>query len=240
MKTPSCLLRLLCLAFALAWAPGALANTIINTVFWGSLFNDNLYNSSGQPLDSTYSFEIGTFNSGFAPTYQNVDQWDANWHVIAITFSPDINGWNATDQFFDGTVHFDASNFSDAAGADPAYAFNQGDTAYLWTYNSKTIDPSSEWALVTYGAAPGNTGFPWVIPNLTDTGSYNWNLGDANTAIVGGSNSVQGPGTYSANPGVFSLQTAVVPEPGSAILLLAAAAAHLTRRMRRLSRMSLL
>jgi len=138
-------------------------------------------------------------------------------------------------------VNFNASNNSDAVGTDPTYAFNQGDTAYLWAYNSKTIEPSSEWALVTEAGNTGTlSGNPWVIPNLGDSGSYNWNLGDATTAIVGGSNSAQGPGTYSANPGVFSLQTAVVPEPGSAILLLAAAAAHLTRRMRRLSRMSLL
>ena len=236
MKTSSYLPRLLCLALALAWTPGALAST----VFWGSQYNDNLYNSSGQPLDETYSFEVGTFNGGFTPTYQNVDQWDANWHVIALAFTPDINGWNAPAQFFASTVNFNGANNSDATGADPAFAFTQGDTAYLWAYNSKSIVPSSEWALVTYGASPGNTGDPWVIPSLGDAGSYNWNLTDANNAIIGGANGVQGPGDYSANPGVFSLQTAVVPEPGSAILLLAAAAAHLTRRMRRLSRMSLL
>ena len=236
MKTSSYLPRLLCLALALAWTQGALAST----VFWGSLYNDNLYNSSGQPLDTTYSFEVGTFNAGFTPTYQNVNQWDANWHVIALAYSPDSNGWNASAQFFDGTVNFNGTNNSDATGADPTYAFTPGDTAYLWAYNSKSIVPSSEWALVTYGASAGNTGDPWVIPTLGDTGSYNWNLGDASNAIIGGANNVQGPGDYSANPGVFSLQTAVVPEPGSAFLLLAAAAAHLTRRMRRLSRMSLL
>ena len=240
MKTSSYLPRLLCLALALAWTQGALASTIINTVFWGSLYNDNLYNSSGQTLDSSYSFEIGTFNAGFTPTYQNVNQWDANWHVIALAYTPDSNGWNASAQFFDGTAYFDTNNISATTGADPTYAFTTGDTAYLWAYNSKTIVPSSEWALVTYGASAANTGDPWVIPNIATSGSYNWNLGDASTAIIGGANGVQGPGDYSANPGVFSLQTAVVPEPGSAFLLLAAAAAHLTRRMRRLSRMSLL
>ena len=64
MKKPSTLPRLLCLAVALAWTHGAQAST----VFWGSEFNDNLFDSSGNILDATYSFEIGTFTGGFTPT----------------------------------------------------------------------------------------------------------------------------------------------------------------------------
>ena len=237
MKTSSHLPRFLGLALALAWIQGAQAST----VFWGSNFQDNLFTSSGQPLDPTYSFEIGTFTSGFTPTYQNVDQWQANWEVIDRAYDPDANGWNSTDQFFVGTVGFNTDGTSDSPDADPAYAFTQGDTVYLWAYNSKDIVPSSEWALVTDGTTAGNTGDPWVIPDPADTaGSYNWNLADASTAVIGGANGVQGDGTYTSTPPVFSLQTAVVPEPGSAFLLLAAAAAHLARRARRLTRIPLL
>lgn len=236
MKTPSHLPRLLCLALALAWTQGAQAST----VFWGSAFNDNLFDSSGTALDSTYSFEIGTFTSGFTPTYQNVDQWQANWMVIERAYDPDVNGWNSAQQFFAGTVGLNPDGTSDWTGANPADVFTQGDTVYLWAYNSKDIVPSSEWALVTDGTTVGNTGDPWVIPDPADTAGYNWNLADASTAIIGGANGVQGDGTYTATPPVFSLQTAVVPEPGSAFLLLAAAAAHLTRRARRLTRMPLL
>ena len=231
MKAPLNLPKLLCLAVTLAWAQGSLAST----VFWGSSFNDNLFDSSGTALDSTYSFEIGTFGS-FVPTYQNVDQWAANWHVIDRAFDPDSNGWNSTDQFFVGTVDLLSDNSSNSPDADPAYQFTKDDIAYLWAYNSKDILPSSEWALVTYANDPLNTGNPWVIPDPTDSNSYNWNLTDAKVAVVGGANDVQGPGTYSANKGTFSLQTAVVPEPGSALLLLTAAATHLIRRARRLNR----
>ncbi len=244
MKTPLYLPRLLCLALALAWNPGAQAST----VFWGSNFGDNLYDSKGAQLDSTYSFELGTFGV-FTPTYQNVDQWQANWHVIDYANNTDSN-WDSTNQFFAGTVDF-ATDGTSHSHSDPntgipqfnsSDVFTQGDTVYLWAFNSKTIDPSSEWALVT---EVGNTGTlnnnPWVVPNPADTsGSYNWSLNDASTSVIGGTNNVQGPGTYSATPGVFSLQTAVVPEPGSAFLLLAAAAAHLARRARRLTRMPLL
>jgi len=237
MKTLLNLSRYLCLALALAWTHGAQAST----VFWGSNFNDNLFTSTGAALDPTYSFEIGTFGA-FTPTYQNVAQWQANWHVIDRAFDPDSNGWNSTDQFFVGTVGFQSDGTSDSPDANPADVFTQGNTVYLWAYNSKTIVPGSEWALVTEVGNTGTlSGDPWIVPNPADTaGSYNWNLSDARTSVIGGANGVQGPGGYSTTPPAFSLQTAVVPEPGSAFLLLAAAAAHLVRRARRLTRMSLL
>lgn len=237
MKKTTSLPRILCLALALAWTHGAQAST----VFWGSNFNDNLFDSSGNTLDSTYSFEIGTFTGGFTPTYQNVDQWQANWHVIDRAYDPDANGWNSTDQFFVGTVDFNVGGGSDSPDANPVDVFAQGDTVYLWTYNSKSIVPGSEWALVTDGSPVDDLADDWVIPDpLNVGGSFNWQLTDANSSIIGGANGVQGPGTYSTTPGVFSLQTAVVPEPGSAFLLFAAAAAHLTRRARRMTRTSLL
>ena len=235
MKTSYKLPKLLCLALVLAWTQGAQAST----VFWSSAFNDQLFDSSGNALDATYSFEIGTFGA-FVPTYQNVDQWAANWHIIDRAYDPDLNGWNSSEQFFGGTVDFDMSGQSSSPDANPSDVFSEGDIVYLWAYNSKSIVPSSEWALLGYGADPANTGDPWVVPNPADTVSPNWNLSDAHDTIMGGANDIQGPGTYSANPGVFSLQTAVVPEPGSALLLVAAAATHLIRRARRLNRSTLL
>lgn len=214
------------------------ASANASTVFWGSNFNDNLFDSTGTALDATYSFEIGSFGS-FTPTYQNVDQWVANWKVFDRAFDPDVNGWNVVDQFFVATVDHTLSGGSSSTDANPSDVFTQGEVAYLWVYNSKTIVPTSEWALVTDGISTGDTGDDWIFPDPANTlGSFNWNLSDANSAIVGGANGVQGEGTFSATPGVFSLQTAVVPEPGSALLLLAAAATHFIRRVRRLSRMT--
>lgn len=235
MKKPTYLNRFLCLALALAWNQGAQAST----VFWGSAFNDNLFDSSGNILDATYSFEIGTFTGGFTPTYQNVDQWQANWHMIDYASAPDSNGWNPlpspAGQYFGGTVDFHVDGTSESTRYISPDVYTQGDAVYLWAFNSKVIVPSSEWALV------GNSASVWDIPDPLDTtGSYTWQLADANTTVIGGANGVQGPGAYSTTPGTFSLQTAVVPEPGSAFLLLAAAAAHLTRRKRRQTRMFLL
>lgn len=230
---------------ALAWMCGSAS---ASTVFWYSVFNDLLYDSNGQPLDGTYSFEIGTFGS-FTPTYQNVDQWEANWKVFDRTFDPtpldpndgDPEGWNVLDQFFTATVNHDTFGHSDSPDANPADVFAMDEQVYLWAFNSKSIVPTSEWALVTDFDTLSNSASPWLIPDPSDTlGSFDWQLADADAAIIGGVNGIQSDGGFNVTPSLFSLQTAVVPEPGSVILLLAAAAAHVIRRARHLSRISML
>ncbi len=210
---------------------GASPQARASTVFWGSDFNDLLFDSNGVALDTTYSFEIGSFGS-FTPTYANAYDWAANWKVFDRAFDPDANGWNAADQFFVGTVEHTALGGSDSPDANPADVFAQGEVAYLWVYNSKDVVATSEWALLMDANSAGNLGNQWIFPDPADPPgtSYNWNLADADTSIIGGVQSVQGPGDYTANPGTFSLQTAVVPEPGSGLLLLTAAAIGMLRR----------
>ncbi|WP_395716487.1 PEP-CTERM sorting domain-containing protein [Prosthecobacter sp.] len=229
---------------ALVWMCGSAS---ASTVFWYSAFNDLLYDSNGQPLDGTYSFEIGTFGS-FLPTYQNVDLWEANWKVFDRTFDPtpldpndgDPEGWNVLDQFFTATVVHDTLGHSDSLDANPADVFALDEKVYLWAYNSKVIVPTSEWALVSDSDFLSNSSSPWLIPDPSDTlGSYDWQLADADAAIIGGVNGIQSDGGFGVIPPSFSLQTAVVPEPGSVFLLLAAAAAHVIRRARHLSRTSM-
>jgi hypothetical protein len=215
-----------------------------STIFWGSQFNDQLFDSNGAPLDGYYSFEIGTFGV-FVPTYQNVDQWAANWKVIDRAYDPtpadpndgDPEGWNVIDKFFVGTVGHDTLGHSDSLDANPADVFAENEQVYLWVYNSKDIVPSSEWALVTDSNPAGNLANNWLVPDPADTlGSYDWQLTDADEAVIGGVNGVQGDGGFSVTPGSFSIQTAVVPEPGSAFLVLLAYAAQFIRRTRRLTR----
>ncbi|MFO1485861.1 MAG: PEP-CTERM sorting domain-containing protein [Verrucomicrobiaceae bacterium] len=241
MKTPPYVSRFIAVALvAFGWMSSARASTL----FWSSLFNDLLFDSNGQTLDGTYSFEIGTFGA-FVPTYQNVDQWESNWKVFDRTFDPtpldpndgDPEGWNVLDQFFTATVDHDTLGHSSSPDANPSDVFAQGEKVYLWAYNSKVIVPTSEWALLTDSDFLSNNGNPWEIPDPADTlGSYDWQLADADGAIIGGVNGVQSDGGFSVTPPSFSLQTAVVPEPGSVFLLLAAAATHVIRRARHLTR----
>lgn len=231
MKSSSSFKRLAAVALAMVCLHGG---AFASTVFWGSEFEDLLFTSSGQELDTSFSFEIGTFG-GFIPTYQNVDQWAANWKVFDRAFDPDANGWNAADQFFVGTVEHNTLGGSDSPDANPADVFVQGERIYLWVYNSKSIVPGSEWALVTDTVLAGDVAAQWAIPDPLDPPgtSYELKLVDADTAVIGGVNNVQGAGDYSATPPAFTIQTAVVPEPGSALLLLAAAATFATRRASR-------
>lgn len=244
MNPSSFFKQLAAVILTMAWLHGDVS---ASTIFWGSEFNAVLLDSQepsspGDPLttlDVTFSFEVGTFG-GFIPTASNLDQWVANWKVLDRAFLDDANGWNVPDQFFTGTVEHNTSGNSESPDANPLDVFTQGEKIYFWAYNSKDIVPGSEWALVTDSNVAGNLGNSWIVPDPLDPPgtSYDLMLMDADVSVFGGLNDVQGPGTYGANvPPTFRLQTAVVPEPGSALLLFGAAAAFLTRRAsRRLTR----
>ena len=207
-----------------------------STISWGSDFSSfpipELLTSGGTPLDATYSFEIGSFGS-FTPTLSNISDWQANWKVFDRSYDPtpadsgdgDPFGWNP-GMFFVGVETLNASGGSDSPDANPTDVFGVGEVAYLWAYNSKSIVPGSEWALVMDS---NNSPTSWQFAAPTDPDSA-WSLATADTAIIG-----------SVNPSsVLALQTAPVPEPGSAFLLFVAAATHLIRRVRRLSRMNMI
>jgi hypothetical protein len=203
------------------------------TIFWGSLNNDSLYNSSGNALDSSFSFEIGTFVTGFTPTVSNMSQWQANWLVFDRATSG--QGWDPATQTIDsgvGVVHTTTGGSSSSA-ALPSSVFEQGAEAYLWAFNSKVYEAGSEWALV-YSANTADDLFGagvWEFPDPAMTGdSFDWQTRDLDTAIFGGVENTQGPGNFSVNPGTFTLQTHAIPEPSSALMVLAAGVALRLRR----------
>ncbi len=215
-----------------------------STINWSSQINAGLFTSAGQPLDTSFSFEIGTFLAGFVPTYHNTNQWEANWLAFDRAFDPtlgdpndgDPEGWNIPDQFYVGAAeHIAPLGSSDSFYATPGAVFAQNSAAYLWVYNDKNIVPGSEWALVTYINSLGNTGNDWLCPDPNDPPgtSYEWKLEDADLAIVGGGNGSRGDGDYSVDPGIFNIQTIAVPEPGSALLIGLAAGVLGTRRNRK-------
>lgn len=196
-----------------------------STIFWGSDFNDLLFDSSEQPLDGSFSFEIGSFAAGFVPTTSNINDWAANWKVFDRAFDPtpadpndgDPEGWNTVDQFFVGTVEHTATGGSSSPDANPSDIFAQGEVVYLWVYNTKNREVGTEWALVTDGTNTGDTSSDWVFPDPADPSSvsYDWQLADADLAIYGGLNGTTGGGQP------FTIQTSLVPvpEPGSMLLM---------------------
>ena len=206
-----------------------------------------MYNSHGGLLDNSFSFELGTWNTGFTPTAANVATWAANWNVISSASAPATSGWASLDpsdpnvndpiqnyQYFARQITFNA-NGSVVGGSGSI--FHTNDQAYIWAFNNKTLDGTTEWALVTdasVGATPDDV---WHVPDPSGTLNLplTWNLSTADTAVYGSVNGVTGAGAQAVNPGAAYLQTfnvvSVVPEPGSALLLmLAGASVHLRRR----------
>lgn len=211
------------------------------TINWGSDVNSILVTSAGAQLDTSFSFEIGTFTLGFVPTFHNTNQWEANWMVFDRAFDPtpgdpndgDPEGWNTIDDFFVSSAQHLGTGASDSTYADPGDVFSMGAVAYLWVYNSKSIVPSSEWALVTDASLTGDTGNDWIFPDPNDlSGSLEWKLADADMALVGAVNGNRGEGDFTVDPGVYQIQTHVVPEPGSVMLVMLALFGRAVRRKR--------
>lgn len=222
------------LALAMLWLSAIAVPVSASTIFWGSKQNDTLVDSAGNSLDASYQFELGYFNtsSGWAPTSLNISEWESKWIVFdKASFGV---GWDPTNREINTSVDHTSTSESTSASANPASIFTQGATVYLWVYNSKTLVGDVEWALLCdsdKGANVfGNSVIPseqyvaWQFPdpNLPSTASFDWQTRDLDTAILGGVNGVQGPGGFSLDPGVFTIQTHVVPEPGSAVLIIVA------------------
>ena len=213
----SLFLSLATAAIFCAWVPSAGALGID----WENGETSLMFDSVGSSLDDSFSFELGTFNSGFTPTAGNLSDWGANWHVLDRVTAPEANGWNSGTGIFSGNMAFDTGMVSLSADANPSYAFVTGSQIYLWAYNEQTLTAGNEWALVTRTADVDFSFQAWSIPDSSEPINSSLLLSDADTVIYGGVNNIQGPGTYDtgAAPSSFALQTHAIPEPSSALLL---------------------
>lgn len=199
-------------------------------VGWGNSPFDplSLYNSTGGLLDDSYVFELGTFGS-FVPLISNLDQWEANWKLLDMATAPDTSGWNSGAQYFTSSFTFETDGT--VQGLTGSSIFTAGEQAYLW------VRSGDEWALVTDNTVGTTSDHIWQLPNPADSlgQPLTWNLNTATTAVIGGVNATQSAGDYTVDPGSsMRLQTHVVPEPGSALLILVAGClARLRRFVRR-------
>ena len=211
--------KLLTIAFALF----AMSSSMLTarTIDWGGSVNGLLYTSNGIALDASFTFELGTFGDTFVPTQFNMDLWAANWKVFDRAVAPALNGWDPATQFFSGTATLQTNGTSSESPPLPAFTFAQGEQAYIWVYNGLTIDALTEWALVTNNSLDGNALDDWTMPAHSDhtLQPLDWRLSNATGVPFGGLNDVEGPGQYTVTPPAFDLQTHVVPEPASALLV---------------------
>ena len=178
---------------------------------WSSGDGDNFLMANGVTLmDSTFTFELGGFLSGFTPTVANLSLWESNWVVFDSAVYND--GWNPDLGIsnYASTANAIAAGGSNITSSDTGNPFTVGQRAYIWTYNSKTISPTAEWSLIT------NTTWTYPVADPLNPNPLEWTLADAGNMAIAGATSTDG-GTF-----VSTLQTQAVPEPGSALLILVA------------------
>lgn len=210
------------------------------SIGWGNQAFDTLVDSNGTALDSTFTFEIGTFINGFVPTASNLTDWAANWTIFdaATLNTNELFPSSGPLNFFTSTATHQTNSQSSSLFTTPGSTFAQNTQAFLWAYDSKTVSFTSEWALVTDLVSTGNAADSWRFPSPTnDTGFLTWSLADADNAVFGKlrNGTIAGGGDFTVQPATFSLQTHQVPEPGGALLIASAGLLFMLRRARFIS-----
>ena len=198
---------------------------------WGSPVYSTFRDSYGNPLDASYTFQLGAFDPSFTPTAGNVALWETNWKVF------DQADFNVDFETFGSTVDMLDDGTSTSAFAEAGYDF-RGLDAYIWGAKSpSTYGTGMEWV---WFRAPS-----WIFPTTFDPGPpitpTDWSTSDlvaGDVPLWGRQGSAVGLG-YASAPGVsgaYTLQTYTIntgpepiPEPSTilvAVLLLALAVWH--------------
>lgn len=188
-------------------------------ISWSSGVGDNFLKADGVTnMDGTFTFELGGFLSSFTPTLANLSLWQTNWVVFDSVV--DGNGWNPALPFsnYSNSVTAVAGSGSNITSSDTGQTFTIGQQAYIWTFNSKSLDVGSEWSLIK------NTVWTYPTADPFNPNDLQWTLSDVGNTAVAGATSTDG------NTFVSTLQTQAVPEPGSALLI---AVAGVVIRLRR-------
>lgn len=171
-------------------------------------------------LDTLFKFELGTFETNFTPTSSNITDWTANWKPFARAEAPALSGWNSSISYFNksGLLQLDGTS-DQGLSAD---VFAQNELAYLWVYNVFSLDPGSQWALVTNNSSDLNSANDWLLPSPSESLPFEYALSNALHPIWGGLHNNQGGGDFTAPLTAFTLQTHAVPEPSGAFMILLA------------------
>jgi hypothetical protein len=223
------------LASALLLASSAQASTLT----WNTDGDSLLFNVNGGLLDSSFTFELGTFGTTFVPTASNYNDWLTNWKRFdraSVSAGGSFNPGNGTvssiASVLDGADPADhTDNISSSAYADPTATFAEGERAYIFVYNNLSPTPGTEWALYTNPT--------WLLPRSSSHSSVtlDWNINTQGQAVLGGSQNSYTSGIRYSNPVVYDVQTstfpAAVPEPSGALLIGSIGMVGMLRRRRR-------
>lgn len=161
---------------------------------------DKIITSDGSAISlAEFTIELGGFAGGFIPTEANVEQWVSNWQVFDAVTDPDTDtsgprgetadvfesGPGTTDGRFVGTGFLEVDQTSSSEDANGVDAFGPNQQAYVFIRNSDSTDELAEWLLYT-SQSSDDWEYPTVTGGQTEMPS-SWFLGEADTAILGGS-----------------------------------------------------
>lgn len=204
----------------LAWTVAPLTAATVN---WGTSFESGLATSTGAAMDSSFTFEIGFFANSFIPTMENISEWEENWRTF------DSSTYTGNDGWVTGTAEMNADGTSSSLAADVGVNFSEME-AYVWVYNVTSTGFQAEWFLARNES--------WVFPTASgddeccDDRIVQWSLDDlgtGDTPVIGAHGEVTGGGVAS-QPGVHTIQTYAIPEPGSLWLMTLSLCACFRRR----------
>lgn len=195
------------------------------TLAWGNELGGKLADSSGSPLDISFTFELGSFASGFVPTEQNASAWLTNWIVF------DRAQFNPVFGYFTSEVQMLPDGTSGSTWATPGAESFEGLDAYFFVRKGEDAVPGTEWFLAHAPFWVFPTAFlddccPTAPPTL-------WAVSDLEDAVpvFGSQNGVAGGGTGITLQEPAHLQTfTFVPEPGTVLLAMLGLSAVFRRR----------
>jgi len=193
------------------------------TFNWGTPAFSDFRNSTGTPLDQSFTVQLGIFVNSFIPSAENAGDWAANWRTL------DTAGFDASLGYATGTFDLLADGSSTGINA-AAGSFFSG-MVYIWVFDTTDATGGAEWFLARNDA--------WVTPATnedccggTPTQWSTSDLGNNNVPVVGAHDNIIGGGSAAA-PGVYDLQTysvVAVPEPTALAFLVLSAGICMRRR----------
>ncbi|MEN9734071.1 MAG: hypothetical protein RLZ45_2066 [Verrucomicrobiota bacterium] len=130
-------------------------------ISWGSLPGQEHVNSLGQPLNSGFQFELGSFAKGFLPSAQNTQEWAAHWIPIQRT------RFNPRTRWFTSVVTVPAT----------ASPLQPGDPVYVWGFGGS--ESSGEWTLFR------SDRWVWPKANPANPVPLQWFAKDATQVVLG-------------------------------------------------------